>query len=109
MKLLVIGATGQVGRQVAWLARQRGHEALGTFYYRPEPGLLPLDMAAADDCAEVITAERPDSIVIAAAYKHVDGCERDPVRARAINIQGVANVLKSARRIRCRAAMYSSD
>jgi dTDP-4-dehydrorhamnose reductase len=40
---------------------------------------------------------RPSLIIHAAAMTDVDGCERDPARARAINAQGTAHVASAAR------------
>lgn len=109
MKLLVIGASGQVGHYVAWLARQRGHQVVGTSRSCQQPGLTHLDISTAADCAALVSAEKPDAIVIAAAYTHVDGCEKDPARARLVNVSGVANVLDAARPLGCTVVHYSTD
>ena len=76
--VLVTGASGQLGRAVVEVARQRGLTAHGLG--RAE---LPVEDAAA--CARALDEFRPDLVVHCGAWTDVDGCEREPDKADRIN------------------------
>src|ERR1700681_133539 len=85
MKLLVLGAGGQVGhelRRLAWPADYRvaAFDRAGVDITQGEA------VAAAFDC------ERPDIVINAAAYTAVDRAESEPDIAWAGNCTGPANL-----------------
>ncbi|HEY3765234.1 MAG TPA: dTDP-4-dehydrorhamnose reductase [Gaiellales bacterium] len=91
-RLLVTGAGGQVGR--ALRARLPGATFLGH---------ADLDVC---DAAAVRAAFAPGDVVVhAAAMTDVDGCERDPERAHAVNAIGSEHVAATGARV----ILLSSD
>ncbi|HEY6085484.1 MAG TPA: dTDP-4-dehydrorhamnose reductase, partial [Nitrospira sp.] len=60
-------------------------------------------------CEEQIVAARPEVVLHAGAYTNVDGAEREPDRARAINAAGTAAVARAAQRIHARLIYISTD
>lgn len=91
-RVLVTGAGGQVGTAL------RAHL----------PDAIFLDRAGLDVCdAEAVRAAfRPGDVVVhTAAMTDVDGCERDPGTAFAVNATGAANVAASG----ARAILLSTD
>lgn len=85
-RVLVTGADGQVGRAL------RDHL----------PGAVYLDRAALDVCdpGAVAAAFGPGDVVIHAAAKtDVDGCERDPDTAFAVNADAARNVAGTGARV----------
>jgi dTDP-4-dehydrorhamnose reductase len=85
MKLLILGAGGQVGRE------------LGRFAWPAGYGVAALDQAALDitQRAAVFAAVargRPDIVINAAAYTAVDRAESEPQTAWASNCTGPANL-----------------
>ena len=58
---------------------------------------------------QVAQRERPDWILVSAAYADVDGCEKDPERAFAVNRDGPAHVAHAAVQVGSRLLFLSSD
>jgi GDP-D-mannose dehydratase len=90
MKILLLGANGQVGWEL-----QRALQPLGE--------VLALGHAEADfeqpqALASLVDAQRPQAIVNAAAYTAVDKAESEPERAQRINADAPAVLAEAARR-----------
>lgn len=85
MKVLVVGASGQIGGHLVRRLRAGGHEVTGTYQTQEEPGLVPLDL---DDEAALRAASRrfaPELVILAAGWTWVDGNEDDPEASRRRN------------------------
>lgn len=116
MRVLVTGAGGQLGHDVADVLA--GRTPAGG---RPSPSAGPLgtEVVAADhrrldvaDRAAVQTAFealRPDVVVHCAAWTAVDACESDPDRAFAVNAVGTRNIAEAARRQGSHVVYVSTD
>ncbi|MET1079708.1 MAG: dTDP-4-dehydrorhamnose reductase [Pseudomonas sp.] len=101
MKILLLGAQGQVGWEL-----QRALAPLGQ--------LLALDRRSADleapqALAERVLHEQPSIIVNAAAYTAVDKAEADQDRARTVNVESVALLATVARQLDAWLVHYSTD
>lgn len=79
MRLLVTGAQGQVGRELARLGT--GHELLAL-------GRKELDITDEEAVSAAIREFKPDAVINAAAYTAVDKAESDPETAYAVNRDG---------------------
>ncbi len=109
MKAIVIGGSGQIG---GWLLRhlaERGHEAIGTFATVSYPGLVPLNAADQTAAANWVRSQQPDLVFYPAGFTWVDGCERDPDKARASNRDEPLNVARAAAESAARFVYFSSD
>lgn len=99
MRVLVTGATGQLGTV---LCRRLSHETL-----------LPKDLPAFDLSQSGLEAElialQPDVIIHAGAYTDVDGAEREPEKAMAVNATGTTQVAQAAARVGARLIYVSTD
>ena len=73
MKILVIGASGLVGSHVLRVAREHGHQALGTYRTFPLDGLLPLDVSDRASVESFLKSNPADAVVYCAAWSWVDG------------------------------------
>jgi len=79
-RLLVLGAEGQLGREVVTLAAARGLDVAGF-------GHRDLDITRAGDLRDVL-AGGPACVVNAVAYTAVDKAESEPELAMAVNAEG---------------------
>lgn len=100
MKVMIIGATGLLGKPL--MHQWTGAELIGT-------GSRDLDIRDAARVREAIKENSPDWIVLAAAYTDVDGCENNPVLAFAVNRGGAVNVAHAAKLVGAKVLFLSSD
>lgn len=99
MRILITGANGQLGAE---LQRVLKHHDLVLGIW-PEFDLLK---PAAE---QFVLAARPDVVIHAAAYTDVDGAEREPHRAFAVNADGTERVARAAARSGARLIYLSTD
>jgi dTDP-4-dehydrorhamnose reductase len=88
MRVTVIGGRGQVARALA--GRSSSSFAVVLI------GRPTIDLATCHDLVPTVAATRPDVIVNAAAYTDVEGAEREPEAAGAVNAAGAAQVAAAA-------------
>lgn len=85
MRVLLIGANGMLGKDLVreWkddeLIPATSHDA---------------DIRSYEQVERLITGTRPDWVLLTAAYTDVDGSERDPDAAFAVNASGTENVAR---------------
>lgn len=101
MKLLVTGATGQIGWEL-----QRSLPALGTVV---APDRAQCDFTRPDTIAAVIRDVHPDVVVNAAAYTDVDQAERDEAVVTTVNAVSVGVLAAEAKRLGALLIHFSTD
>lgn len=99
MSLLVCGANGQIGRELAAAA---GSTALAL-------GRGQLDITDAAAVARVLREQRPRVVINAAAYTAVDKAESEPQRAQAVNADGAANLAAACAEVGAALLHISTD
>ena len=67
------------------------------------------DITDREKTVEVITRAKPDLVVHAAAWTDVDGCEKEPDKARMINVGGTSNVAAAALKLHIPLMYISTD
>jgi dTDP-4-dehydrorhamnose reductase len=100
--VLVLGAGGQVGRELMRRPAPRGFALLGLTHAQA-------DIADRKVVEEALQRHRPDIIVNAAAYTAVDKAESDLDRAFAVNEAGPHNVAAAAQDIGAVLVHLSTD
>ena len=100
MKVAIIGATGLLGQ--ALMREWREDSVVGL-------SSRDADIREMSKLGEVLQRQRPDWIVLAAAYTDVDGCESHQDLAFSVNRDGAANVALIAKEIGARLIFLSSD
>lgn len=100
MRILIVGSNGMLGRDL--VETWKGD------------AIIPADSRAADireigQVRKLATQEHPDWIVLTAAYTDVDGSERNPDLAFAVNRDGTKNVSLVARELGAKLCYLSTD
>jgi dTDP-4-dehydrorhamnose reductase len=99
MKYAIIGAAGQLGRDISPLLKG---------------DVIPLgrddaDLTDPDLVRTTLTALRPDFVINCAAYNFVDKAESEPPAAMAVNGFGVRNLALVCRDLDCTLVHFSTD
>lgn len=99
MKVLVIGATGQLGQD---LLKAFGADAIGLSHG-------DIDVTDGVGVSRTIRDHAPDWVINTAAYHRVDDCELNPTQSFAVNATGASNVARAAAEIGAGVVFYSTD
>ena len=101
MRILITGANGMLGQDLVPLLATR-HEVRAC-------GHADCDITDQVSVSRVFADASPQLVINCAAMADVDGCERDPARALAVNARGAGNVARAAEGIGARVFHISTD
>lgn len=102
MKVLVTGATGQLGFDVCRVLKNCGIENIGI-------GSAQCDITDDHQVQKLFTREKPDAVVHCAAYTKVDQAEEEPEKCMAVNYNGTKNIAKACKSIGAKLLYISTD
>lgn len=102
MKVLVTGASGQLGRDVVLLLEKVGHDVLACDRDQ-------MDITNQAQCNDVILSFVPEVVIHCAAYTAVDAAETDIDGAYKVNAVGTRNVAVAAERVGAKLIYISTD
>jgi dTDP-4-dehydrorhamnose reductase len=100
MKVLIFGATGLLGKALVREWTSDEVEAMGS---------RDVDIRDSAKVRKIMENNRPDWIVLAAAYTDVDGCESHRELAFSVNRDGAVNVAEATRQAGAKLIFLSSD
>lgn len=104
MKVLITGANGLIGQHVTKLLLDKNYQVVATSRGESRLPFQPsgnytyhaMDVANALETFAVMSLEKPDVVVHAAAMTQVDDCELRSQQCERINVQGTSQVLTDA-------------
>ena len=104
MKILLIGASGQLAQDIQLAFRDSGNK----------DELVPvthaeLDIRDREHVRALVRQARPDCVINTAAFHRVDLCEDEPENAFAVNEGGVRNVAEAAKELGALLVQFSTD
>ena len=91
MKILLTGATGQLGREICRAKLPSGTRLIAASRNQ-------FDLARPADISRFVTEIGPDLVINTAAYTAIETAEQEPDRAFAVNRDGAAALAKAAAR-----------
>ncbi|MDZ7629128.1 MAG: dTDP-4-dehydrorhamnose reductase [Parvularculaceae bacterium] len=102
MRILLFGASGQVGRETVEAAARRGNDLVAL-------SRDDADLSAAGAGAAAIVALKPDAVINAAAWTAVDKAETEQAPARRLNAQAPAELARACVQTGARFIHLSTD
>lgn len=113
MKILIVGADGQLGTELQRIIKD-GRSEIGEINTSWITDVLPADIKQLDITDQAATFEfvqnyNPDIIYNCAAMTNVDGCERDPDAALKVNALAAQNVALAANMVGAELVHVSTD
>jgi dTDP-4-dehydrorhamnose reductase len=103
VKILITGAGGQLGTDLARLAeREHRHRIVAASHSQ-------LDVGDRDEVMAAVTGLAPELILHAAAWTAVDACEGDADRAWRVNALGCRHIAEAARQVGAHLLSVSTD
>ena len=102
MKILVTGASGQLGYDVCRELAERKIENCGV-------SSKELDITNQQAVLDYIMDYHPDAVIHCAAYTKVDQAEDEPSKAFAVNREGTRNIAEACRQIDAKMLYISTD
>src|SRR5437868_5904141 len=106
MRVLVTGAQGMLGHDVASAFEQAGHDVVRT---GRRPGAILLDVTEVGAVQAVFREIRPDIVIHCAAYTAVDKAESESDQAHNVNAVGSRNVATGCEEIGASICAISTD
>jgi len=100
MKIVVIGATGQLGTDLMKVLGI-GHQAIGLTHKE-------IEVSDCNSC-QIIKDYRPDVVVNTAAFHKTDQCEEEPMKTFLVNAVGAKNVAEVSKEIGAATVFISTD
>ncbi len=94
--MLIAGGSGLLGSTVAPYLSQLGYEVI--VQCRSAPGALGADLSDSDAALRLLDEFSPDVLINMVALTDVDACELNPLEAKRINVDVVANIVGWIRR-----------
>ena len=102
MRIIVTGATGQLGTDLTANLHKRNHDVYGF-------GSRDLDITDATVVSATLARLRPDAVIHCAAYTAVDLAEDEKDRCSRINHDGTENIAQACAEIGCKLLYISTD
>ena len=102
MKILVTGATGQLGHDICRVLLQRGIEYIGV-------GSADFDITIKKSTQAFIENYHPDAVIHCAAYTKVDLAEDEAERCMRVNAEGTRNIALACRACGAKMVYISTD
>lgn len=105
MKIAVVGASGQLGKEWQEQLRENYSEDIEMFAYTSSD----LDITHYQEVSDEMRKRRPDVVINCAAYTDVDGAEKNRKLAHKINVEAVLYLAELSKELEFKLVHYSTD
>ncbi len=107
-KLMIVGAGSRLGYRIMEIAGKR-FDWIGVDLVSTRSDVWTADITRPDQTHSLFEPFRPDFVIQAAAITDVDGCEKDPARARSVNVDGARNIAEICQKFKAKLIHISTD
>lgn len=102
MRILLIGAAGQLAQDLLPVLKKGGHEILSATHEQ-------LEICSTAAVRQAVASARPQCLINTAAFHRVDDCEDQADKAFAVNVMGVRNLAQAAEEAGAVMVHFSTD
>ena len=102
MRVVIIGANGQLAQDIGPALTEKAHEVTGLTHAQ-------IEVAELDSVRDALAPARPDVVINTSAYHKVDVVEDEPDRALAVNATGPRNLALVCRELDAALVHLSTD
>lgn len=102
LKILITGASGQLGSEVVERADEHGYKVVAL-------GREDLDITNSPSVTEALHIYQPTHVIHCAAWTDVDSCERNQIKAEKINADGTRHLVRAAADVGAHVTYISTD
>jgi len=111
-KLMIIGGSGLLGGHLIQFSKNE-FNVVATYNNHPfkikDCKSVHMDITDMNKTENTILKERPDLVILTAAQRNVDYCERNQKEVKKINIEGVKNVALASNKVQAKLVYLSTD
>ena len=102
MKVLVTGASGQLGYDVVKCLKERNIDCLGV-------GSADFDITSLEQTERFLMEYQPDAVIHCAAYTNVNKAEEETELCHKVNVVGPGNIAKVCKKLNAKMLHISTD
>lgn len=107
-RLIIVGASGLIGREFFALAQRQGWEVIGTYCGRPHPDLTRFDLRSEPLSSVVPDLNANDVVCLLAAYSNPSWIFSHPEEAARLNLTATKGVIAEVHQVGGRLVFISS-
>jgi dTDP-4-dehydrorhamnose reductase len=109
MKVLVLGASGQIGYSLFQQISCLNVECIGTYSSYTDPDLMYLNITDYHTVQQYIKDFEPNIVFLPACVTNVDQCESQPDFTSSVNVLAVKNIVDTMTNIHTKLIYFSTD
>lgn len=111
-KIMIVGGSGLLGGHLIQFSKNE-FNVVATYNNHPFEmdgcKSVRMDITDQDKTQNIILNERPDLVILAAAQRNVDYCEKNQKQVKKINVEGVKNVALASKKVDAKLIYLSTD
>ena len=108
-RLIVVGASGLIGRALLAAAAAERRPAVGTYFANPAPGLVPFDLARHDFAAAFPDLGPGDAVILLSARADPNWVFANPLESHELNVDGSLRAIAHTRARGARLVFVSTE
>ena len=92
--MIIIGASGYIGRNLKEYFKEKGKQIFGTYYHSKQNGLNYFDLENPDLSRLNVDLEQVSHAIICSATSKIDECKKNEDKSYKINVKGTKKLIE---------------